>query len=80
MFTRNVRFQVDITPAHGSTTAREINMYCLTFTQISGQFNPLLFEGVLSHDLSCLRILSRKTDGLGLTLVKSTVIQVSRTH
>ncbi|XP_052801910.1 serine/threonine-protein kinase BRSK2-like isoform X2 [Mya arenaria] len=36
VFSRNVRFQVDITPAHGSSAEHEISMYCLTFTHISG--------------------------------------------
>ncbi|XP_060583686.1 serine/threonine-protein kinase BRSK2-like [Ruditapes philippinarum] len=36
VFSRNVRFQVDITPAHGTTREHEISMYCLTFTHISG--------------------------------------------
>lgn len=42
MFSRSVRFQVDITPAHttGVTTG---TMYCLTFSLISGRFT-FLFE------------------------------------
>lgn len=34
MFSRNVRFQVDITPTHGGSS--DCVMYCLTFTLISG--------------------------------------------
>lgn len=34
MFSRNVRFQMDITPTHGGSS--DCVMYCLTFTLISG--------------------------------------------
>jgi len=37
VFSRNVRFQVDITPAHGTSREHESSMYCLTFTHISGK-------------------------------------------
>ncbi|KAJ8298619.1 hypothetical protein KUTeg_022679 [Tegillarca granosa] len=35
MFSRNVRFQVDISPAHGGAGG-DCQMYCLTFTLIAG--------------------------------------------
>lgn len=41
MFSRNVRFQVDITPAHGGPQG-DCSMFCLTFTLISGKISHSL--------------------------------------
>ena len=56
MFSRNVRFQVDITPAHASPATREINMYCLTFTQISGELAYLTQPGPGCSKLTTLLV------------------------
>ncbi|XP_061167158.1 serine/threonine kinase SAD-1-like isoform X4 [Saccostrea echinata] len=45
MFSRNVRFQMDITPTHGGN--RDSVMYCLTFTLISGPSRR--FKRVCEH-------------------------------
>lgn len=67
MFSRNVRFQVDITPAHASPATREINMYCLTFTQISGPARR--FKRVCEHIQSLM--LGPRGDALSLRKIST---------